>query len=224
MTMATVDLRTEAAAEVRRLSAARALTRDGDERALAQLEGDGPWLMLGRRTPLKRAMGRRVCFLWRVALEDASGRLVASRVVAIAIDVTHLPRKAERRSWIRALVRYAEAVLERELGCQEREPFPSASLGAGRRADTWHAEAARMVDAFIAARLSRERAIASHNAAVDDVASQPGLFDRRADRTRQAQMQASDESAQLASERLRAVAGAGSLTIRPARLMLVLVP
>src|SRR5471032_1830444 len=158
MTMATVDLRTEAAAEVRRLSAARALTRDGDERALAQLEGDGPWLMLGRRTPLKRVMGRRVCFLWRVALEDASGRLVESRVVAIVIDVTRLPRKAERRAWIRALAQWAATT-------------------AGE-ADSWYAEAARMVDGFITARLSRERAIASHNAAVDDVASQPGLFDR----------------------------------------------
>ena len=74
MTMSVVDLRTEAAAEVRRLTRARALIRDGDERALAQLEGDTTWIALPRRSRLRRSLGRRVCLVWRAAFEDASDR------------------------------------------------------------------------------------------------------------------------------------------------------
>ena len=40
MTMTTVDLRADAAAEVRRLERARAVIRGGDQQALARLEGD----------------------------------------------------------------------------------------------------------------------------------------------------------------------------------------
>jgi hypothetical protein len=209
MTMTAVDLRREAAAEVQRLSAARALWRDGDERALAQLEGSAPWLMLGNRASLTRRLGRRVVFVWRIALEDASGRPVESQLVPIMIDVTHAPPKAQLRAWIRALA---------------REPFPSTALGAARHARNWQADAESVSKAFTAARSSREREIAAEGAAAERDLSQPGLFDRRADRVRQAQMQASALSEQAASERLRAIADAGTLTVHPAQLMLVLVP
>ena len=44
----TPNLRSEAAAEVRRLTASRTIAGDADEIALGQLEGDGPWITSAR--------------------------------------------------------------------------------------------------------------------------------------------------------------------------------
>ena len=95
MTITMVDLRAEAAAEVRRLARARAVFREGDDRALARLESDATWIALPRRSRLKRSLGRRVCLVWRVAFEDASGRLVESRLVAVLVEI---PRDAGRQA------------------------------------------------------------------------------------------------------------------------------
>jgi hypothetical protein len=209
MTMSTVDLRTEAAAEVRRLVGRRRLFRDGDDRVLVQLDEDATWIAMARRTRLKRSLGRRVCLVWRVALEDASGRLLESRIVPVLIEVTRAPDKAERRAWIRSLLRHAHApVLARvEAECEQ-----------------WRTAATCVAGAFMSTRLCREREIAGQTPRSSNVLSQPGLFDRRADRARQAHAAAIAESEQATVERLRTVADSGAIAFRPARLLLVLVP
>ena len=205
----TVDLGAEAAAEVRRLASARALLRDGDERALVQLEGDATWIAMPRRARLRRSLGRRVCLVWRVAFEDASGRLVESRVVPVLIEVPRMPGKAERRAWIRSLLRHADGLVRArvEAECEE-----------------WRVAVTRVASAFTLARLRRQRDIAGQPSSSRGVASQPGLFDRRAERSRQAHAAAVAESEQAAVERLRAINGVGTIALQPARLLLVLVP
>jgi hypothetical protein len=209
MTMNSVDLRTEAAAEVRRLASARALIRDGDERALMQLDGDAPWIAMPRRARLKRSLGRRVCLVWRVAFEDASGRLVESRLVPVVLEVTRVPGKAERRAWIRSLLRHSDGLVRArvEAACDE-----------------WRVAATRVASAFATARLAREREIAGQPSTSSRVAPQPGLFDRRAERSRQAHTTAVADAEQAAVERRRAVAAYAAIAAQPARLMLVLVP
>jgi hypothetical protein len=207
MTMRTVDLRTEAAAEVRRLSNARALF--ADERALVQLDADATWITIARRTRLKRSLGRRVCLVWRVAFEDASGRLVESRLVPVLIELTHVPGKAERRAWIRSLLRHADGLVHARVEAE---------------CDEWRAAVTRVASAFTSARLCREREIGGQFSTSSGVASQPGLFDRRAERSRQAHTTAVAESAQATVERLRTIADVGAIALQPARLLLVLAP
>jgi hypothetical protein len=205
----TPDLRAEAAAEVRRLASARALLRDGDERALVQLEGDATWIAMPRRARLRRSLGRRVCLVWRVAFEDASGRLVESRVVPVLIEVPRMPGKAERRAWIRSTLRHADGLVRArvEAECEE-----------------WRVAVTRVASAFTSARLCRQREIAGQPSTSSSVASQPGLFDRRAERSRQTHAAAVAESEQAAVERLRAINDVGTIALQPARLLLVLVP
>ena len=209
MTLTVVDLRTEAAAEARRLTSARAMLRDGDQRALAQLEGDTTWIALPRRSRLRLALGGRVCLLWRVAFEDTSGRLVESRLVPVLIDVGRTPVDPvqKRRRWVRSLIQCAD------------DPVRARVEAA---CDQWRTEVTRIAGAFSAARLARERDIAGGTSF--DAVSQPGLFDRRAEHSRQARAAAIAESTQAAVERMRAIAAGGTVASVPARLLLVLVP
>src|SRR5207247_2334628 len=78
-------------AEADRLRRARAMTNRRDEPLVAALEGDGPWVMAasGRRR-LRAALGAHALLLWRVGLENASGQILAARLVPVTID--GLPR------------------------------------------------------------------------------------------------------------------------------------
>jgi hypothetical protein len=201
MKMITVDLRAEAAADARRLTAARGWLRDGDQRALLRLEGGGAWISSARRARLRRALGGRLCLVWRVSFEDAAGRNVESRLVPMLIesatDVRRLLADPASDAAIRSRI---------ELDCR-----------------VWREEAMRVAGAFAAARLSREREIAerpSHSSAP----SQPGLFDRRTDRSRESQAVAVAAAQQATLERKRAAEGAAAIALSPARLLLALVP
>ena len=81
-----VNLRAEATAEAGRLTNARAVLRDADHRALAELEGDTTWIALARPRA-RQQLETRVYLIWRVALEDEAGRLVESRLVPVAIEI-----------------------------------------------------------------------------------------------------------------------------------------
>jgi hypothetical protein len=81
----------------------------------------------------------------------------------------------------------------------------------------------RVAGAFATARLSREREIEDRSVP-GEAPSQPGLFDRRADRSRQAQAAALAASQQAMLERRRAAEGAAAIAPKPARLLLVLIP
>jgi len=211
MTTTTVDLRAEAAAEVQRLARARALWRDGDGQALVQLEGDAAWILMARRTGLKRALGRRVCLVWRVAFENAAGRVVESRLVPVMIDVGRvLSDPAQRsRASVCALLRDTDASVRARVDAD---------------CDEWMTAVERVSAAFASARQSRERGVAAEASSSRSPASQPGLFDRRAEHARLARVAAAAESTQATSERLRAIAGDGAIARQSARLLLVLVP
>jgi hypothetical protein len=202
MNMITVDLRADARAEAHRLAGARALLRDGDEAALARLEGNATWIARSRRTAVRRPLGRRACLVWRVTIEDASGRAVESRIVPLLIDLTtHVGR-------VRTLLELLDGpIRERvELEC-----------------DGWRRSAAAVSDAFTSARLARERRIDGQRMAASG-GSQPGLFDRRAERSRQAGAATIAAAEQAALQRMHAVINSGTIATGPARLLLVLVP
>lgn len=201
--MRTVDLRTEAIAEAGRLARARTLLRDGDRRALMDLASDAAWIALTRRPTRRRAV-----LLWRAALEDQSGRIVESLVVPVVIELAHLPDKAARRQWIRRLLGQIEADV--------RSRVDEACVN-------WRESAVHMTDAFTSARLRREEAIAERQSGVDCPAAQPGLFDRRIERTRLMPASAFAESELAAATRLRTIAAQATTTPQPARLVLVLV-
>jgi len=199
--MISVDLRAEAAAEARRLSGARAQLRDGDLRALQLLEADGGWIARPRRARVGRFLGGRMCLVWRVSFADASGRPVESRFVPLLVETA--------------------AGLGRMLSDATSDALIRTRIEID--SDAWRQEATRVVDLFTATRLSREREIAERSSTAEPP-TQGGLFDRRADRARQARVAALVESQQAMFDRRRVVEGAGAITLRPAQLLLAIVP
>lgn len=191
--MITVSLRAEAEAEAQRLERARALMRDGDARALGLLESDSAWIAMPRRAQLRRVLGRRVCLVWRAAFEDAFGRSVESRLVAVLVDPGW-------EAWAPAIRARVEA-----------------------ECDAWACEVVRIDGAFTSARLSRVRRIDRCPASMA-AASQPGLFDRRAERSVQSRDAAEADSTRGRRDRTRSIEAGHAITRVPARLMLVLVP
>lgn len=212
MTMTTVDLRIEAAAEARRLADARALLCNGDERAGARLEGDAAWIAMPRRASLKRRLGGRMCLVWRVVFEDAAGRFVESKLLPVILELRQgdgaSNRGKRRRAQVQALLRDADGPIRAEV---------EASC------DEWRAEVIRVAEAFASAR--RRRAWNAAGLADERQAgSQPGLFDRRADRARDAHASAVAEAERIAAERRQAIAASAEIAQQPARLLLVLAP
>lgn len=200
MTMIPVDLRTEATAEARRLSGARAWLRDGDRRALQLLEANGGWIARLRHARVGRLLGGRVCLIWRVSFADASGRPVESRLVPLLVDTTADLGPLLSDAASDALIRMHIEI----------------------DSDTWREEAIRVVDRFTATRLSRELEIAARSSSAAPP-TQEGLFDRRADRARQARAAALVERQQAMLDRRRSVEGAGAIVLRPAQLLLAIV-
>ena len=223
MTTMLVDLRAEAAAEVRRLTSARAFARDGDEGAVAQLEGDGAWITRARRPALRRFLGRRLMLIWRVTYEDACGGRVESRLIPVVIDLSAAPGPrndgarafqasvgtARKASWLTTLLREVDSEVRARIDADGRE---------------WQETVERVVRSFTTARILRERAIADWLARADGKAFQPGLFDRRAERAQRLQAAANAESDRITADRLAASERFAAAARRPAQLLLVLVP
>jgi hypothetical protein len=201
MKMITVDLRAEADAEARRLTAARGWLQDGDQRALLRLESGGAWISSARRARLRRALGGRLCLVWRVSFEDAAGRSVESRLVPMLIESA-----ADVRRLLADPASHAAIRSQIEIDCRG-----------------WTAEAVRVADAFATARLSREREIAERPS-LSSAPSQSGLFDRRVDRSREGQAVVLAAGQEAMLERRRAAEGAAAIALSPARLLLALVP
>ena len=194
--MVTVDLAVEAAREVQRLSSARALVADS-----RPLQPDGQLIGIARRNGLRRALGGRVLQLWRLAYEDARGRLVESTLVAVTITL----------SGDRINVRCAD---------WSNSSLPSVVTD---QCHAWRESARHTLDQFTSIRMARERAIAAAHAATP-YTFQPGLFDRRADRLHTGRAQAAAELAAQLATRMNTVAFAGTTSLRSPELLLVLVP
>jgi hypothetical protein len=206
----TIDLRAEAAAEVRRVSGARSMIRDGDEQALTRLEADGTWVARSRRGPLKRSLGRRICLVWRVAFEDAAGRVVESRLVPMLVEVgpDFLASPQPLRARLRSLLHQIEGPARARIDADCR---------------SWRTHVTHLAGAFTAARLTRERIIADRLPAGSDAVAQAGLFDRRAERDRQDHRAALAECERALRDRLQAAAAGGAIALVAPRLLLVLV-
>lgn len=210
MTTTIVSLRAAAEIEAARLAGARALARAGDEALLARLEADGPWILVARRSVLRRRLGGRALFLWQIACEDAGGRAVESRLMAIAVRLSSgaAPRT---RAWRHVCLRKIEAELRARIDAEARASSAAA------------VEAAR---SFLAARLAREEAIAARtreaHAASD--AFQAGLFDGRAARRHREASDAGADARLDGANRIAALERSAVLVVRPARLLLVVVP
>src|SRR5262245_7846625 len=152
--MIAVDLGAAAHDEARRLTGARALI--GVSRPAV---ADGPLISIARRRRLRTALSRRILLVYRCAYEDATGRLVHSRLVAMTIAVQRHGPTLLRARWSE----------------------PSLLARIDDDCGDWREAAQRVTREFALARRSRERAIAANHTAVP-LSFQPGLFDRRAHR------------------------------------------
>jgi hypothetical protein len=207
MNITTVDLRTDAIAEARRVACARAIEASGLGRAWTGADRDGSLVMFARRGRLRRALAGRVLTIWRIAYEDSCGRQAESRLVPLLVDVgcRSLPR---RRAWVRDLVRETRSRLR--VLVDQMEP-------------RWRADALAIAAAFASARTVRERAIAAQPRDAP-LLFQPGLFDRRSERARQLEIDAVRETDRQAKARASAASNAAALSPRGAELLLVLAP
>jgi len=205
----TPDLRSEAAAEVRRLTASRTISGDADQRALGQLEGDGPWMTSARRTHRRRHFLRHVLLIWRLPYEDTSGSLVESCLVPVAIELSALPARSRRRAWATAIFRDADVEM--------RAQIETASVA-------WRQAVERSLRSFMATRISRERAIAARAIETGDRVFQPGLFDRRAERTRGLHAAAVAEADHTAADRLARLEQRAAAAPGAPKLLLALLP
>jgi hypothetical protein len=202
--MKIVDLRAIAAAEAVRLASARALLRHDDAGAVGRLEGDAAWIAFTDRARTRVALRRRMCCVWRITLEDGSGKSIESRLVSALVD---LPPGATARL-IRSLIVNIEAAI--------RPAIDDA-------ADEWAAAAVRSTLAFNETRTRRNQEIDAARQPLRSP-SQAGLFDRRSERARNALAAARDEAERSLRDRARATISGDTVVRRPARLLLVLVP
>ena len=194
--MIAVDLGTAAHDEARRLTGARALVN-----ASRPFVADGPLVGIARRHRLRTALGRRILLVYRCAYEDAAGRLVHARLVAMTVALRRHASDLHRLRWSN----------------------PSLLARVDDECREWRDAAQRVTREFTRTRRSRERAIAANHTAMP-LSFQPGLFDRRAHRVHAAhEHHAADLAARLAA-RLAAVEAAGALTVRATELLLVLSP
>jgi hypothetical protein len=194
--MIKVDLSVEAAAEVDRLTKARALAA-----GIGLFLPDGPLIGIARRNNVRRQLGGRVLLLWRLAYEDAGGRLVESMLVAATIELSCGRFDARHGDW-------SHAVPLAVINTQGRE---------------WRKSVRHTVLQFTSTRAARERAIAAAHA-MGTRTFQAGLFDRRADRAHVSIAQVSAESSEEMAARLKGVEMAGALSPQSPKLLLVLIP
>ena len=97
-----------------------------------------------------------------------------------------------------------------------------AHISSSREA--WRHAVDETIGQFTSTRVSRERAIAAARAAADPSAFQPGLFDRRSARAHLAHMATRADSEGDLAARLKAIAEAGAVSLRPPQLLLVVTP
>jgi hypothetical protein len=93
-----------------------------------------------------------------------------------------------------------------------------------RASRDWRDAAAMAIRAVVETRLSRERAMAATVHAMGPSTFQPGLFDRRAERTHDAQVDGLVESQRDAADRIAALERAATIMRGPLQLVLAVVP
>ena len=203
-----VPFEAEARAEVRRLVDSRRWRRDGDGSVGCPIDGDRAWLTFARgRT--RAALGDSLLLLFRTATEDARGRMLDSALVPVMVP---WPRRRFPRVDAQAVRCVIEAALPHAI------EIVSAST-------SWTGTSADLTRAFIAARVSRDRAIAdaagSHAPAG---VFQAGLFDHRADQAHRSAHSAATDAAADRLRRLFLTEESAGVVARTPQLLLVLAP
>ena len=194
--MIVVDLAAAALDEARRLAGARALIGASPPFAV-----DGPLVGIARRHRLRTALRRRVLLVYRCGYENATGRLIHSRLVAMTVALRRHGPEVRHLRW-------SDSSLLARIDDECRG---------------WRDTAEQVTRGFLLARRSRERAIAANHTA-GPPSFQPGLFDRRAHRAHAAHQHHAANLAALLTGRLSAVDAAGTLTLRAPELVLILIP
>jgi hypothetical protein len=161
--------------EAARVAVARAFLNTGDRQALEKLENDGPAVATSRRSKTRAVIGSRILLLWRVASLDATGRTIASRLVALAVD----PRDVDR---VRA----------------------SICTHIDRIVASWRHDVENVHRAFIRTRLLREQRIAALRPSTVST-FQAGLFDRRVEHAQMAMVAAERDRRDDYARRLAAL-------------------
>lgn len=210
--MTSVTLRTEANAEAERVRRVRRLVQPGDRRTLEWCDADGPWVLTARRSALRRRLGGRALFIWRVGWDDGNGRCVEWQIVATSVSLTAgRPDRSVRARIIRDVEHRTRSLLEAD--CVKR------------------ATAVETARSAVLTQLARERAIAAvaagHRSSDEhDRADrfQAGLFDRRAERRRLVSNAASDAARRQDEERVEFLERSAAIGPPHAQLVLVVLP
>ncbi len=194
-----LDLAADAAVEAERLRAARVWRIGPHENDVRVDHADaGPMAWRTRRRRIRRSLAGRLLLVFRASVHDAAGRRLGTRVVAALMP--RGPASGSRpRGRLRAELIAAEAAAR---------PAVEQSCAA------WFAAARAEVGTFTAARASRLRAIAAYARADAPLGFQPGLFDRRAERTRDALAGDLISREARLDEHLRAVAAGGAAALK----------
>lgn len=197
-----VRLEEEATREGRRLIGARAL----GARVPRWLVPDAirPSIARAAASITRSRLGGRMLVVLRAACVDMTGHEVAAHLVPLLVRPGG--RVSPRRP------REAEAVL------RAIEPELEMFLDKG-----WLADAAATIERFWQTRMAREQSIARDFSADLGCESQPGLFDRRAERARAAKLEAHREHASIAGRRLRTILRRSRLAPPDLRTVLLLV-
>jgi superfamily II DNA or RNA helicase len=201
------DLCAAAIAEAQRVRVARLFTRQRDEAALAALDGDGPWIITaaGRRR-LRSPLGSKALTIWRVALHNEAGRVLASRLAGMTID--GIARVRTQRD-VKRIVHDLGERLAGDADASSRE---------------WRASAAAAIHVLMAARLARERAIAKAVDRAGLAPFQPGLFDKRAEREHDAWIDVRIEAQREAAVRIAALENGAAIVCTSFDLLLAVLP
>ncbi len=209
MTLTTLSLAADAAAEAVRLEDARRLIRDRPQHACSRWESDAPLIARARSADSRRCLAGRLLLIFAIRCEDTSGRTVETEIVGALVDVGPSPQRAgSHRQRISATV---------------RDLTPLAQDRVAAALTSWSEQTMNTATAMSSARLGRERAIARRVALIQPHLFQGSLFDTRAERARAAEAAASSERERTIAARLRECA-AVSPAFAPPELILVLTP
>ena len=201
-----ITLSKEAAAEQARLAVQRSrAAAGGDDEAAA--DPRGTVLVVTRRPVMRALLGRRALVLMQTVCEDACGREVATHVTPLLVRLDWDAASGLSRTFGN-LVNTLEALALKDLDPGLRE---------------WESETLRLHRHFWTTRLIRERANAEFLLARGGRLFQPGLFDRRADRSRGAASLVEDELREELARRIKMVELAAKAAIRPSRAVLAMV-
>jgi superfamily II DNA or RNA helicase len=164
----------------------------------------GSIVAFARRASTRALLASGVLVVLEAAAVDADGRHIASRLQALLVRFTRPLIRREALEMVPALARW----LEDEHVSRDDEEWLSSCVGAHQ--------------SFWSARLAREQAMAQN--ATGRGAFQPGLFDRRAERTELADRIRTERRSDATADIIRAVERASVIDLRSARVALVLVP